>query len=276
LKTLLGITPQSADGSGPLSADQVQQIYQRYMGRPVQADEMQSILAAHNNAADVEKMVAASPEYQFHLNTQGNVQQVSDPMFSATPPQASAGPTAGQPFGTAPLSAKFSVSDFWNDPVVQLGYQSGLDLGTKALKNAAPLTTGLDSGAALKELTKFGTDYTGMKAGDAYSRFTNDQGNQFNRLAALAGIGQTGVGQATQSGMNTSNNVAQMLTGQGNAAGAARIAGANAWSGGLNSIANFWQSNQMLNALKNGGSGLAPWRRSAARRGWNTSNDWRM
>jgi hypothetical protein len=31
--------------------------------------------------------------------------------------------------------------------VTQLGYQSGLDLGTKALKNRAPLTTGLDSGA---------------------------------------------------------------------------------------------------------------------------------
>jgi type II secretory pathway pseudopilin PulG len=33
-----------------------------------------------------------------------------------------------------PLSRKFSIADFWNDPVVQASYQSGLDLGTKALK----------------------------------------------------------------------------------------------------------------------------------------------
>jgi hypothetical protein len=125
------------------------------------------------------------------------------------------------------------VSDFWNDPVVQLGYQSGLDLGTKALKNAAPLTTGLDSGAALKELTKFGTDYTGMKAGDSYARFTNDQGNSSTSSRRWRASGRRAWAPRTQSGANTANNVSQMITGQGNAQAASKIAGANAWSGGL-------------------------------------------
>lgn len=152
-------------------------------------------------------------------------------------------------FENAPFTRKFSVADFWNDPVVKLGYQSGLDLGTKALKNAAPLTTGSDSGAALKDLTKFGTDYTSMKAADSYGRFTTDQGNQFNKLATMAGIGQTGVAQAAGAGANSANNVSQMLTAQGNAQGAAQIAGANAWSGGLNSISNWWNSQQMMNRM---------------------------
>lgn len=159
--------------------------------------------------------------------------------------------TATLDTANSPLMRKFSVADFWNDPVVQLGYQAGLDLGTKALKNAAPLTTGVDSGAAAKELVKFGTDYTGMKAGDSYGRFTTDQANQFNKLAALAGIGQTAVGTATSAGANTANNVSNLLTSQGNANAAAKIAGANAWGGGLQSISNWWQGQNTLDKILN-------------------------
>lgn len=155
----------------------------------------------------------------------------------------------------SPLGRKFSISDFWNDPVVQASYQSGLDLGTKALKNAAPLTTGLDSGAAMKELTKFGTDYTGNMAAGSQARFVNDQGNQFNRLASLAGIGQTAVGQSSAAGTNSANNASQMITANGNAQGAAKIAGANAFGGGINSVANYWQQQQMLANLKGGNTG---------------------
>jgi len=152
-----------------------------------------------------------------------------------------------QPYGS--LQKKFSVADFWNDPVTQLSYQSGLDLGTKALKNAAPLTTGLDSGAALKELTKFGTDYTGMKAGDAYARHTGDQTNQFNRLAAMAGIGQTANQTTATAGMNMGNNVSALLAGQGNANAAMQIARGNANTGAVTSVANWWQQQQMLNRM---------------------------
>lgn len=148
------------------------------------------------------------------------------------------------------LTRKFSVADFWNDPVVQLGYQSGLDLGTKALKARAPLTTGMDSGAALKELTQFGVDYTGRTMGEgSYGRFTNDQGNVFNKLAALAGIGQTAVGQTTSAGVPISQSIAGNTANLGNAQGASTIAGANAWGGGLQSVANWWQSQNTLNRL---------------------------
>lgn len=173
-------------------------------------------------------------------------------------PAAANGGTGGAPGGftagtfnpNAPLSKTFSIADFWNDPVVQLGYQSGLDLGMKALKNAAPLTTGRDSGAALKELVQFGNDYTGrtMAAGSR-DRFVGDQTNLFNRLAGLAGIGQTSANTTASAGMNTATNVGNIATGLGNAQAASTIAGANAWTGGLNSIANFWNQQQMLNRL---------------------------
>jgi hypothetical protein len=172
------------------------------------------------------------------------------------------------------LTRKFTLDDFWKDPVVQAGYQSGLDLGTKALRNAAPLTTGIDSGAAMKELTKFGTDYTGNMAAGSYGRFVGDQGNQFNKEAALAGIGQaatnTGVsagtataGNIAQTGMTAGTNIANLMSGQGNAGAAARIGGANAWTGALNNISNWWQSQDLLNRLQNmprqAMSGISNW-----------------
>lgn len=174
-----------------------------------------------------------------------------DPDAQAAAPAANVTP---EDFGS--LNKKFSVSDFWNDPVVQLGYQSGLDLGTKALKNAAPLTTGLDSGAAMKELTKFGTDYTGMKAGDSQQRFIGDQNNTINRIMALVNGGQVATQATGAAGTANATNQGNLITSQGNAQGAAQIAGANAWGGGLSSISNFWQQQNLLNKLTKTGGGF--------------------
>ena len=182
--------------------------------------------------------------------------------------------TSGSNIQPGDLTRKFSVADFWSDPVVQLGYQSGLDLGTKALRNAAPLTTGLDSGAALKELTRFGTDYTGRTmAAPSQQRFVDTQTNQYNKLAGMAGIGQTATNAGVNAGTNAANsissiygttgsNIAGLISGQGNASAAARIAGANAWGGGLQSISNYWQQQNLLDRLQNrpraGGSWNSP------------------
>jgi len=150
---------------------------------------------------------------------------------------------------TGDLTRKFSIADFWNDPVTQAGYQSGLDLGQKSLYNMAPLTTGRDSGAALKELVKFGTDYTGQRAGDSYNRYVNDQGNQYNRLSGIAGLGQAANSQVNNAAMSTGNNISNLISGQGNAAAASQIAQGNAWGNGLSSISNWWNQNQMLNKV---------------------------
>lgn len=153
------------------------------------------------------------------------------------------------------LTRKFTIEDFWSDPVVKLGYQTGLDLGTKALRNAAPLTTGIDSGAALKELTKFGTDYTGLKAGESEQRFEGNRTNVFNKLMGLIGGGQVANQATGNAGMMSASNIGNLQTAGANAQGAARIAGANAWSGAMGNLSNWWQQNQMLDkVLKRNGS----------------------
>jgi hypothetical protein len=165
----------------------------------------------------------------------------TQPGAQTTAPQASP--------ADSPLLKGFSVDDFWKDPVVQLGYQSGLDLGTKALKNAAPLTTGLDSGAAMKELTKFGTDYAGNMAAGSQSRFEGNKTNVFNRLMGLITGGQTANAVDANAGAVNAGTNAGLISAQGNAAAAARIAQGNAQAGGISSIANWWNQQNTLDRL---------------------------
>lgn len=148
------------------------------------------------------------------------------------------------------LNRKFTVQDFLDDPVTKLSFQTGLDRGTQALDRMSGARGSRNSGAQLKALTQFGTDYGGTKAGESYGRFYGDQERTFNRLATVAGVGQTATNTGVNAGSNTAGNVSNILTAQGNARGAAAIAQGNAYSGGINTIGNWYQQQNLLNQLK--------------------------
>lgn len=162
-------------------------------------------------------------------------------------PNAAAEAQASPDFNA--LNKRFTIDDFWQDPVTQLSYQSGRELGEKALYNAAPLTTGRDSGAALKELTKFGQDYAGSKAGESQQRFEGQKSNVFNRLMAMIGGGQVANQVTAAAGANMANNVSSLVSAQGNANAASRVGQANSWSGALGNIANWWNQQNVLNRV---------------------------
>lgn len=151
--------------------------------------------------------------------------------------------------GSGDLTRKFTLEDFWADPVTKASYQAGLDLGTQSLKNMAGARGNLNSGATLKDLTRFATDYTGGQAAGSQQRFVGDQANVYNRLAGIAGTGQTAATQTGNAAMTTGINIANMLTAQGNARGAAAIAQGNLFGGAAQNIGNWWQGNQVLNRL---------------------------
>ena len=129
------------------------------------------------------------------------------------------------------LNKKFTLADFWDDPVTQSSYQSGLDLGKEAIDRTAGAQGSRKSGATLKALTQFGTDYTGQKSGESYNRFYGDQDRIYNRLAGTAGTGQTAVANTSALGANYANNYGNLLTAQGNARGASAIAQGNLYGG---------------------------------------------
>jgi hypothetical protein len=127
------------------------------------------------------------------------------------------------------------------------GYQFGLQQGMRGIESSAAARGMGLSGAALRAASRFNSDYAGTRYNDAFNRAQTSFGNRWNRLANLAGIGQTAVGQTQQAGQNFANMAGQNMMGAANASAAAGMARGNIYGSALNSIisqgnrANWWQ-----------------------------------
>ena len=150
------------------------------------------------------------------------------------------------------LTRKFGAADFEADP----GYQFQLAEGEQAANRAAAARGGFNSGRTLKELMRYGQGLASTTYQDAYNRYNTDQSNLYNRLAGIAGTGQTAATTLGNAGANYAANVGNTLTGGANAQAASRIAGANArtsgYMGAANAITggiNNYQQSQLLSQL---------------------------
>lgn len=143
------------------------------------------------------------------------------------------------------------------------GYQFQLQQGEQAIQNSAAATGELLDPNTQRSLINYaenaGTaDYNNVynqalqQYQQNYNIFSNNQANQWNRLAATAGIGQTSAGQLNSADSNFGTNAGNTLLNTGNAistglnnAAAATASGyvgsANAYSGALGTIGNAAQ-----------------------------------
>lgn len=152
----------------------------------------------------------------------------------------------------------FKMSDFEKDP----GYQFRMDEGQKALERSAAARGGLNSTGTLRNLTRYSQGVASDEYNNAYNRFNADRDRRFNRLASLAGVGQTANTQLGQAGTNYANNVSQNAMAQGNANSAQAIASGNNLSNLVSNGANSWMSYQMMN--RNNGTGYTGYTASTA------------
>lgn len=147
--------------------------------------------------------------------------------------------------GKNALAKLASGVDLPTDP----GYQFRLSEGEKGIQRAASAHGGMYSGATLKALARFNQDTA-----------ANEYGSAWNRLASIAGLGQTAtnqIGQAGQNaygtianaGMSASNNIGQNLIGAGNARASGYVGGANAISNGISQYLNYNQNQNLLSRL---------------------------
>jgi hypothetical protein len=118
------------------------------------------------------------------------------------------------------------------------GYQFRLSEGMKALDRTAASRGGLLSGATLKGAQRYGQGLASQEYGNAY-----------NRLAAMAGIGQTATGAMTGLGSQFASNQGENYMGAANARASGYMGGANAISGGLGQYMNYSQNQNMMNML---------------------------
>jgi hypothetical protein len=108
------------------------------------------------------------------------------------------------------------------------GYQFGMQQGQQALERSAAARGGLYSGNALKATTRFGQDYAGTKFGEHY-----------NRLASVAGLGQTSLGTTANTGMAFGNQAGYNAIGAGNAGAANALNQGNIMGNAVNQIGAY-------------------------------------
>lgn len=138
----------------------------------------------------------------------------------------------------AGVSGTPDFSGFYADP----GYQFRMDEGNKAVERSAAGRNGLLSGATLKALTRYSQGLA-----------SSEYGNYTNRLASLAGVGQTASNTMGNLGTNYAGAASSNMQDAANARASGYIGSANAINSGISQGLNYYQNSQMIN--KTGGSG---------------------
>lgn len=124
------------------------------------------------------------------------------------------------------------------------GYDFRLQQGQDSLQASAAARGGLNSGAAMRDLLKFGQDYG-----------SNEYGNYLARLGARADTGMSAAQMSGQASQQAAAGVSNALGNIGNAQAAGAIGSANAWTGGLQNLAGLWNYQKQMNAAQPGGGG---------------------
>lgn len=205
--------------------------------------------SASNKQADAARDAQAGNQAQFDKNVE--LQKPWRDAGMGALSQLSAGLDTGGQF-TQPF--QYSSSD--------PGYQFRFQQGQRALDSSAATRGTLLSGGQLKALVDYGQQAGSQEYGAAYNRWNNDLTNRFNRLASVAGIGQTATRDVSQMGTNLANNNGELLLQGANAQAAGGVGQANAISSGLTSLGNWWQNRQASQPTSSSGSyggGGATW-----------------
>jgi hypothetical protein len=161
--------------------------------------------------------------------------QIRRARFGGEPLPELAAPAAP---GSADLLRPFAMSDFEADP----GYAFRQAEGMRAIERSAAARGGALSGGALRSTQRFGQGLASEEYQNAFNRYQTGQTNTFNRLASMAGVGQTANAATGQAGSNLANAVTGIsqadATNQGNAILAAGNARASGYAGAGNAIGN--------------------------------------
>ena len=152
--------------------------------------------------------------------------------------QLSAGTADGGEF-----NRNFTLADFQKDP----GYQFRMDQGQSALEHSAAARGGLLNGGTLKAMNRYGQDYASGEFQNAYNRYNNDTTQRFNRLASLAGVGQTATRDVANMGMQNATQVGNNMMSAANARASGYMGQANAIGSGINTLGNWYQQNNAMN-----------------------------
>lgn len=123
--------------------------------------------------------------------------------------------------GEPPNLADYAKYDFKADP----GYEFRFNEGNRALERGAAARGGLLSGGYGRTAIRYAQDYA-----------SSEYKNVFDRIATIAGYGNSATSQGAQTIVNTGTNTGNALINAGEARASGYIAQGNAFSGAVNQI----------------------------------------
>jgi len=208
---------------------------------------------------------------------------------SFTPPPSGSGTAATGTSAANPSSPSTSFgsllqpySGSFTAPTAQQalnspGEQAQLTLGEQALQQSAAASGNLLTGGTAEALNNYAQNVASTGYQNAYNnayntyatnynQYEQQQNNDYNRLASIAGVGQTAANQLGSIGQGASNNVTSNLLGTAQAQGqdyqnaaAANASGvvgqANAYGGALSGATSNLSQLALLSQLYGGGGG---------------------
>lgn len=146
-----------------------------------------------------------------------------------------------QGYGSMPaVTSPRAPADLTAEVMADPGYQFGQQQGQQALDRKIAAMGGRVSGNALKAATRFGTDYASTGYNAAYQR----RQDRLNRLQELAGMGQVATGASAAAGGQAANAISGLISSQGDANAASRLAQGNIWGNAGNQLAALYGRQQ--------------------------------
>lgn len=136
----------------------------------------------------------------------------------------------------------FTMADYQQDP----GYQFRLQQGQQGIEAASVANGSRYSGATLKALNRFNSNQASQEYSNAYNRYNNDVASRFNRLASVAGVGQTATNQTAAAGQAAVSNAGNAIQNAGAARASGYIGSGNAINGTLGTLANNYALSSMM------------------------------
>jgi hypothetical protein len=155
-------------------------------------------------------------------------------MTSVTPVSGSGGPvgTGAPGIGEGQFTHQFNASDLNANMAPNYAWQLGQ--GLDAVQNLESAGGGLLSGNSLKGINDYAQNFAGNAYQQAYQNYNANQTNIFNRLADIAGLGQTANQSTANAGQNAALASSNYLTSGAASKAAGMVGSANAINGGVN------------------------------------------
>lgn len=134
-------------------------------------------------------------------------------------------------------------------------YDFMLKQGQGATSNLSNLAGGAFSGNTLKAINDYSQNYASNAYQNAFQNYNTNQTNIYNRLASIAGLGQTAGSNSATGASSFSGGIGDAISSAGTARAAGQVGSANALSQGSSNAMGWYTLGNVMNNSGGGQNG---------------------